>query len=351
MSQSKPRTKEEKTKLIAKTIAFGVMIALMIGATIALIPFIKLISTDDGMNSLLEFIDSKGALGILIYIGIQALQVVIPLIPPIQIIGGVLYGSVMGSVYSCIGIYLGMSIVFVLVRIFGYPIVEALVDGKDLKKLSFLEDSSKAEIIFFILYFIPGMPKDTLSFVAPLTKIKPKNYFLFVLPARFPLMILAAVFGSAVRQQNYISAVVLSIIMVDLGILGILFRDKILAAVQGVKPVDNIKKSKKAMYSMIRIGAVMCGIGAVLMAVCCVLTSTDVFAAGEASFLENGSFSKPLNLLYFSVHYGMYFFISLVVVGTISVFAGYLRHKWLDDELERLEAAVSSDAKDEQKSN
>ena len=123
MGNKKIRTKEEKMKLVTRGIVFGVMIALMIAATVALIPMISVLKTNEGMDRLLNYIKEKEALGILIFIGIQALQVIIPLIPPIQIIGGVLFGSVMGSVYSCIGIYLGMSIVFVIVRIFGYPIV------------------------------------------------------------------------------------------------------------------------------------------------------------------------------------------------------------------------------------
>lgn len=338
MSAGKTRTKDEKIKLIVKGSVFGVMIALMIAATIAFIPFIKLLGTDEGMAQLLEFIDDKGAFGVLIYIGIQALQVIIPLIPPIQIIGGVLFGSVLGSIYSCIGIYLGMSIVFVLVRIFGYPLVEALVDGKDLKKFSFLEDSAKVEIIFFILYFIPGMPKDTLSFVAPLTNVKPKNYFLYVLPARFPLMILAAVFGAAVRDQSYTFAVILCIIMIDLGIFGILFRDKILAAIQGLKPTDNVEKTKKAMYSMIRWGVYINFFAALMMTVISVLCSTDAYSCGAVDFVKTASFSSFDNLLYFCSHYGMYFCISLVVVGTVSILSGYIRQKNFDKMLKAKEA-------------
>ncbi len=333
MGSKKIRTKEEKMKLVTRGIVFGVMIALMIAATIALIPAISLLKTDEGMDSLLNYIKEKEALGILIFIGLQALQVIIPLIPPIQIIGGVLFGSVMGSVYSCIGIYLGMSIVFGIVRIFGYPIVEALVDGKDLKKFKFLEDSSKVEVIFFILYFIPGMPKDTLSFVAPLTNVKPKHYFLYVLPARFPLMILAAVFGASVRNRDYTFSVILCIIMIDLAIIGILFRDKIMSSIQGIKPEDNAVRQKKAINSMFKTGIAINFISAALMCVMFALSSTDIFSSGKKAFLKTGNFDSFENIFYFATNYGEYFLASLIIVGTVSILSAYIRDRNLERKL------------------
>lgn len=333
MGSKKIRTKEEKIKLITRGIVLGVMLALMVAATIALIPVISILKTDEGMDNLLNYIKEKETLGILIFIGIQALQVIIPLIPPIQIIGGVLFGSVMGSVYSCIGIYLGMSIVFGIVRIFGYPIVEALVDGKDLKKFKFLEDSSKVEIIFFILYFIPGMPKDTLSFVAPLTSVKPKHYFLYVLPARFPLMILAAVFGSSVRNGDYTFSVILCIIMIDLAIIGILFRDKIMSSIQGIKPEDNILRQKKAINSMFKTGIAMNFVSAALMCVLFVLSSTNIFSLGKEAFLKTGGFDSFKNIFYFITNYGEYFLVSLIIVGTISIMSAYIRNRNLESQL------------------
>ena len=330
------RTKEEKTKLITKSIVFGIMIAIMVAATIALIPAISALKTDDGMDKLLNYIQNKGALGVLIYIGLQAFQVIIPLIPPIQIIGGVLYGSFLGSVYSCIGIYLGMGIVYVIVRLFGYPIVEAMIDGKDLKKFSFLQNSSKSELIFFILYFIPGMPKDTLSFVAPLTGVKTKNYFLFVLPARFPLMILAAVFGSAVRNQEFTFAVILCIIMIDLAILGIIFRDKIISAIKGVKPTDNIKKHKNNINGMIKTGVVINFFSALCLIASFVLSGISLYETGKADFLKDATFNSFGKVFYFLINYGKYFFISLVIVGTVSVLSGLIRLIHFEKHLEAL---------------
>ena len=336
MNDKKVRSKEEKTKLITKGIVFGVMIAVMIAATVALIPVISTLRTEEGMDKLLNYISDKGALGILIYIGIQALQVVIPLIPPIQIIGGVLYGSILGSLYSCIGIYLGMSIVYVLVRLFGYPIVEAMIDGKDLKKFGFLQNSSKAELIFFILYFIPGMPKDTLSFVAPLTGVKTRNYFLFVLPARFPLMILAAVFGSAVRNQEYTFAVILCIIMIDLAILGILFRDKILSSIKGVKPDDDIIKHKKSINGMIKTGVVLSFISVFCIVAIFAMSGLSTYEHGMAEFLQNAELDSFNKVFYFILNYGKYFFMSLVIVGAVSILSGLIRARNFEKHLESL---------------
>lgn len=108
------------------------------------------------------------------------------------------------------------------------PLVEAFVDGKGIKRFAFLNDDKKLEATVFILFLIPGMPKDALTYIVPLTKIKPSRFFFLSMLARTPAIILSTVFGASLSDGNLITAVILFTVVAVLGLVGILFKDKII---------------------------------------------------------------------------------------------------------------------------
>lgn len=305
-------------KMLIKIAALVVVILIMVGATILTIPWIKELKTAEGRKALQLYIESKKTIGTFIFIGIQAFQVLLPIIPPIQIIGGALFGTFWGSVFSYIGLYLGMSIVYGLVRIVGYPLVEAFVNTKDLKRFSFLRDPDKVAFVFFIIYLIPGMPKDTISFLAPLTDMKKRTYFLYVIPARFPLLFLSAVFGSAISDGNYSLAVILSIIMIDIGIIGIIFRDKVINYFE--KKSKSIKpsiKNREAKHnkSMKKTGLILF-LSSLVLSVCdLIFMATGYFSKCKSEFIQYHNLKGHNQIIYFISNYGLYWFVSVAIIG------------------------------------
>lgn len=320
-------------KNIIKASALILMLAVIIGATILIIPWVNEIKTDQGREALKLYIESKKTVGTFIFIGIQALQVLLPIVPPIQIIGGALFGTFWGGIFSFIGIYLGMSIVYVLVRIVGYPLVEAFVNKKDLKKFKFLRDPDKVALVFFIIYLIPGMPKDTISFLAPLTDMNKKTYFLYVLPARFPLIFLSAVFGAAVRDGNYTLAVVLCIIMIDIGIVGIIFREKVIHYFEKRNKkhkCTELGKEIKNNNSMKKTGLTLLIIS-IFVSVCdLIFMATDYFSKCRSEFLQYHNLSGYKQIIYFLTHYGLYWFISIAVIGIIAYILSTIKQRKLN---------------------
>jgi len=111
-----------------------------------------------------EYVLSFGSWSAAVFMLFQVLQVVIAVIPgePVQIAGGYIFGTVLGTVYSTIGITVGYIIVFIGVKLFGFPLVKKLVPEKELKKFSALINSPKLETTIFLLFLIPGIPKDIL---------------------------------------------------------------------------------------------------------------------------------------------------------------------------------------------
>ncbi len=310
--------KKLSKKMLIKIATLIVVILIMVGATILVFPWINELKTTEGREALKLYIESKKTVGTFIFIGLQAFQVLLPIVPPIQIIGGALFGTLWGSIFSYIGLYLGMSIVYGLVRIVGYPIVEAFVGEKDLKKFNFLKDPDKVALVFFIIYLIPGMPKDTISFFAPLTDMNKKTYFLYVIPARFPLLFLSAVFGSAISNGNYTLAVILSIVMIDIGIIGIIFRDKVINHFEKkgkTKKLSLKKREIKHNRNMKKTGLILL-CSSLVLAVCDLLfMTTEYFSSCRSEFIQYHNLKGMYQKVYFASNYGFYWLLSIAAIG------------------------------------
>lgn len=206
-----------------------VILLLLTAATLASIPLVKALRTEEGMEKLKETLESRysGASAMLIFVLIQALQVVIAVIPPVQIIGGVLFGWFLGCVLSFGGTLLGTLAIFLMVKRFGAPLVDAFVDEKHLKKYKFLQDESKLIKVLVILYLIPGVPKDVISYIVPLTKIRRREFFLYVMPCRLPAILMSTVMGGNAMDGNFKIVIGIVCAAMVMGICGYFFKDSI----------------------------------------------------------------------------------------------------------------------------
>lgn len=242
---------DENTELLKKAnhkkkvqiISLVVLLAFLVLGTIFAIPIAKEISadlkTDEGIANLSEkFSRYSGIGGVLIFILIQTVQVIIAVIPPIQILGGVMFGWFWGGLLSYLGVFLGNFIVFMLVKKLGTPLVDAFVNEKQMKRFKFLQNEKKLTGILIILYFIPGVPKDVLTYIVPLTKISKKDFFLYVMPFRMPAVFMSTILGGNVGSGNYKAAIGVLIAFVIIFVIGIMYKDKILHKIKRHKKVQ-----------------------------------------------------------------------------------------------------------------
>lgn len=219
-----------KQKNAVKVAAVLIFIAVTVGLTALCWPIVSMLTSSEGRDRLEALVNDNLMLGVVVFMFLQVLQIVVALIPGavVQILSGVLFGGFWGSVLCIVGTLLGEMIVFYAVKKLGMPIVEALFDPKGIKKLSFLQDTKKVELAVFILYLIPVMPKDALTYIAPLTRIKPTTFFVLSIVARAPSMIVSIVFGSSLGNGNVFIAVLMFAIVAVAGVFGILYKDRII---------------------------------------------------------------------------------------------------------------------------
>lgn len=221
---------KESTKY--KVIVLIVYLVVLAGFTVACIPLARLMLSKGGMEKFGNLLQKHENFSVLIFLFVQAIQVPVAMLPPVQIVGGMLFGIILGSVLSIIGLWLGSAFTFWIVKKAGVPLVEAIIDKKHIRRFKFLENSERVTFVLFVLYLIPGTPKDALTYFVPLTKIDIKTFLFVVLPARIPSIVISVLFGSSISRENYVLTVIVSVIIVLSAIFGFVFRGKLVEKVK-----------------------------------------------------------------------------------------------------------------------
>ncbi len=202
-----------------------VFVAVMTYLTVKFAPHIThLLKRPDRFRDLLT---SYGPISIPAFIFFQIMQVVIMAIPGelVQVAGGYVYGTFFGTVYSVIGILLGSVIVFYISRILGFSLVKDFLPQKELERFSFLMNNPKSEMMMFVLFLIPGIPKDTLVYIAGIAPIKPKPFFIISMIARFPGILASSYIGANIQERDYLPVIVVSVIACVFFLIGLLKKE------------------------------------------------------------------------------------------------------------------------------
>ena len=179
-----------------------------------LVPLCRLMATPEGRDRLIAFVEGFGVFGPLVFILLMAVQIVIAFLPggPLELVGGVLFGGIAGTLCCKIGSVLGSACVYALVRRFGRPLVAVFVDERRLKRFSFLHDEDRLAFWVFVLFLIPGIPKDLLTYFVPLTKMPAKQFLLLSNLARFPAIMASVLMGDSLSEGRYWLCIVIACI-------------------------------------------------------------------------------------------------------------------------------------------
>ena len=134
-------------------------------------------------EALVEQIKQFGIFAPLIFILIQAIQVIFPVIPGgASCLAGVLaFGPVPGFIYNYLGLTIGSIGAYYLARIYGLALINKLFSPKTVDKyLSYLK-SKKFEKIFFLGILMPGAPDDLLCYIAGISSLTFPRFLIYIL--------------------------------------------------------------------------------------------------------------------------------------------------------------------------
>lgn len=195
-----------------------------------------------------EYIKSFGYFGWLVAIAIQILQVVIALIPGevVEIGMGYAYGWFWGTLLCMAGVAIGSSAIFLLVKKYGIKFVELFVDSSKINELKFINSEQKLKRTTFILFFIPGTPKDLLTYFIGLTRIDLGEFLGITLIARIPSVVSSTIGGNFMGNQQYMEAVILFVATGIISLIGIkIYNVIIVKARRKIEKRKSLHKDKK----------------------------------------------------------------------------------------------------------
>jgi uncharacterized membrane protein YdjX (TVP38/TMEM64 family) len=169
-----------------------------------------------------------GVLAPLVFIGIQALQVLIAPIPGelTGFLGGLVFGQWWGLFYSMIGLTAGSLFAFGIGRWLGMAFVQRLVTPAVWARLGFVVETEGA-VLCFLLYLIPGLPKDILCYLFGLS---PMPFWVFAVAStlgRIPGTWVLSAQGAKTATGHYVEVALILALFTAVGLPLYAFRDRI----------------------------------------------------------------------------------------------------------------------------
>lgn len=173
------------------------------------LPMFSQLLTEEGRITFQKTIQSLGFEGALLVIGLMCFQILIPILPgePVEVFAGMCFGPVQGMVVMMLGALVSTLLIIGLVKLLGKSFVSDLIGKERIKKIEnskIFKDNKKIETIIFLLFFIPGLPKDILIYIAVLLPINLYKFILISVFARIPSIISSTVAGSSLVENDII---------------------------------------------------------------------------------------------------------------------------------------------------
>lgn len=221
---------KQKVKVFKLTMTI-LAIVIIVGIIIYMFPVMRELSTKEGQLAFKEKVSSSGILGLLMLFALQVAQIFLIIIPgePIEILAGMCYGPIWGTVFIMASAGIISTIIFFLVRKYGKRFVYNFCDKEKVAKIEnskLFKNPNKIEMIMFILFLLPGTPKDLLVYIAGLLPINPVKFVIISVFARFPSVISSTLAGANLAVGDWKKSIIMYLAIVLVAIIVILIANK-----------------------------------------------------------------------------------------------------------------------------
>ncbi len=222
------KIKEETKRLNGKPWIKLVILLLIFGGITFLLYLTGLFHFFLDKQRLVAFLDSLGPLAFLGFILLQVCQVVAAPIPGevTGLLGGFVFGKFQGIVLSTIGLTLGSLLAFTLSRKFGRPFVEKVVSASTLQRFDYLLHH-KGAFIVFLLFLIPGFPKDYLCYILGLGHLSISEFLIIGGTGRLLGTVMLTLGGDYLRHQEYFKFFILTGAALFVILIALAYKDKL----------------------------------------------------------------------------------------------------------------------------
>ncbi len=220
-----------KDRRLKQKRAVAIVSVIVVLALMGWLTWFLLRSFDKNINSPEKFkayIENFGVKGYLVAFGIQVLQVFVALIPGevVEIGLGYAFGWFGGTLICLLGVAIASSAVFLFVKKLGIKAVELFVDADKINSLRFLNSEAKLKRTVFLLFFIPGTPKDLLTYFVGLTRMNLVQFLSITILARLPSVLSSTLVGHFAGAQRYVLSIIIFGATAAISLTGLLVYNK-----------------------------------------------------------------------------------------------------------------------------
>lgn len=198
----------------------------------------------DYLSNIQNNLDTFKGFAFIPLIFFQIVQIVICVVPgqPIQFASSYLYGILGGFLISICGALIGTVLTYYLARFLGNDALHIIFGEEKVKSYVRKLNSRRAYSIIFLIYLIPGFPKDFTSYVAGISNVKLKPFLLLSIIGRSPGVLESLLFGTFLAKKNYIGIIIL--VMFSILILFVCYwrRDALLKFIGSYEDSENNKE-------------------------------------------------------------------------------------------------------------
>ncbi|MDD4563866.1 MAG: VTT domain-containing protein [Eubacteriales bacterium] len=190
----------------------------------------ELIDQFSSLEEINLLLDKYKTASVFIYIGLQIFQIVVSILPgqALQFAAGYAYGFWIGFLLSMIGVALGTIITFYLARLLGREALYIIFGEEKFSKFVHTINTKKSYIVLFVIFLIPGIPKDIFVYAAGVSEIRITSFLMISMVGRTPAMIGSIMMGKMFYDESYIGLIILGITAVVLFIAGIMHRENLI---------------------------------------------------------------------------------------------------------------------------
>lgn len=216
---------DNRTKKLVNVIIALLILLFIIYLTIKLLPIFTSLSTEHGRLEFKDKIEGLGTKGVLLIIGLMIAQIFLPILPgePVELLSGMCFGAVHGMIIVLLGAVISATIIIFGVKFLGRKFIYAFVKKEKLDKIEnskIFSNKKKIDIIIFLLFFIPGTPKDIFVYLGGLLPVNPWKFILISSFARIPSIISSTIAGANLLDGRWTTIVM--VYAITFGLSGIL---------------------------------------------------------------------------------------------------------------------------------
>lgn len=207
-----------------------ILISIIVGIPLYLLIFKQDILKElKDIEHIMEVLKNYKETSMFIYVGIQVTQIVVSFIPgqAFQMAAGYLYGIFLATILSIIGAMIGTTISFYLSKFLGKDFQYIVFGEEKMEKYMNLLSSHKGYTTVLLLYLIPGVPKDMVSYAAGVSNISFRIFLILSTIGRLPGMIGSMLIGVFLKEKNYVALGIIIFLAIASFILCIIYRKKI----------------------------------------------------------------------------------------------------------------------------